>query len=409
MATEAPDALFDPARHEPLTATPWREAVVREAIVRITADAHASFDPASGWRMHPLDEPRAADEQQHSLYLGSGGVIWALDHLVRVGAVARGRDFAGFVATLVERNRNGLGDAVHGTASFLLGDAGLWLLEWQFSHDAAVADRLHEAVRGNLRNPVREALWGSPGTVLAAIHMAESTGDERWRTLVRDAVAVIVDEMEPEASLGGARLWVQDLYGRRRRLLGAGHGFVGNVYPVLRGAALLDAGTIDTTLALALQTLEATAVRDGPAINWYPDLHTRTEQPGKPPLVHDCHGAPGVICRLAGAPRTARWDALLTGAGELVWRAGPVAKGASLCHGTAGSGMAMLKLWRRTGDALWLRRARALAMHTVEQVERLRAVHGMGRRTLWTGDLGAACFLWNCIVGDDAFPTLDVF
>lgn len=402
-------ALFDPARHEPLTTTPWRESLARDAIRRIAASAVAAFDPAHGWRMHPLDDPKSPDDEQHSLYVGSGGAIWALEHLARLGAIDAVPGFEGFVCGLVERNRVELGEAPHGHASFLVGDAGLMLLEWTFTHDEAGADRLFETVRGNLRNPVREALWGSPGTVMAAIHMAEATGQDRWRELVREAVRIIVDEMEPDPNAAGAWVWVQDLYGRRRTMLGAGHGFVGNVYPALRAASMLDARLVGDLMDRALHTLQVTALRGDGTINWHPVVDTPAALAGRTPLVHDCHGSPGVVCRLATAPRREDWDDLLLGAGELVWRAGPLAKGASLCHGTAGSGMAMLKLWRRTGDELWLRRARALAMHTAEQVERLRGVHGQGRHTLWTGDLGAACFLWNCVVGEDAYPTLDVF
>jgi hypothetical protein len=123
--------------------------------------------------------------------------------------------------------------------------------------------------------------------------------------------------------------------------------------------------------------------------------------------VQDCHGAPGIVCRVAGA-RSAP-DDLLRAAGELTWHAGPLAKGPSLCHGTAGSAMACLKLWRRLGDPLWLERARRLAMHAAEQVEAARTHHGQGRHSLWTGDLGVACTLWSCVRGDDHFPTLDVF
>ena len=43
-------------------------------------------------------------------------------------------------------------------------------------------------------------------------------------------------------------------------------------------------------------------------------------------------------------------DDLLFAAGEAIWRAGPLAKGSNLCHGTAGTGYAFLKLYRRTGD-----------------------------------------------------------
>ena len=103
------------------------------------------------------------------------------------------------------------------------------------------------------------------------------------------------------------------------------------------------------------------------------------------------------------------WDNMLLEAGELSWRAGPLHKGVAFCHGSAGSAHALLKLYRRTGQSIWLERARALAMHGVQQVERDRALHGQGRHTLWTGDLGLACVLWDCITGKPAFPTLDSF
>jgi hypothetical protein len=93
--------------------------------------------------------------------------------------------------------------------------------------------------------------------------------------------------------------------------------------------------------------------------------------------------------------------------GELVWRAGPVAASASLCHGTAGNGFAFLALLARTGDERWLDRARAFAMHALEQIGRLRAAAGRGRYTLFTGDLGAALLAAACLQADPAFPGID--
>ena len=93
------------------------------------------------------------------------------------------------------------------------------------------------------------------------------------------------------------------------------------------------------------------------------------------------------------APHDEQLTELLLEGGELTWRAGPLKKGAGLCHGTAGNGYAFLKLFERTGDELWLERARAFAMHAAEQIEQSRAQHGRGRHTLWTGDLGAAVYL----------------
>src|SRR5439155_495878 len=78
-------------------------------------------------------------------------------------------------------------------------------------------------------------------------------------------------------------------------------------------------------------------------------------------------------------------EELALGGGELTWRAGPLRKGANLCHGTAGNGYAFLAVLDRTGDERWLARARAFAMHAAGQVDRSRAEQGRGRYWIWTG------------------------
>ena len=83
---------------------------------------------------------------------------------------------------------------------------------------------------------------------------------------------------------------------------------------------------------------------------------------------------------------------------------GPLAKGANLCHGTAGNGYAFLALFERTGDELWLERARAFAMHAMAQVAHVRAELGRGRYTLWTGDAGTALYLADCLAGCGTLP-----
>src|SRR4029079_11542943 len=60
-----------------------------------------------------------------------------------------------------------------------------------------------------------------------------------------------------------------------------------------------------------------------------------------------------------------------------------------------------------TGDERWLERARAFAVHALEQVERERAEHGAGRYSLWTGDIGAAVMAQSCIDARPGMPTLD--
>ena len=97
-------------------------------------------------------------------------------------------------------------------------------------------------------------------------------------------------------------------------------------------------------------------------------------------------------------------EELAEAGGELAWRAGPLQKGANLCHGTAGNGYAFLALLERTGDELWLTRARAFALHAAGQVERSRSEYGRGRYMLWTGDLGTALYLADCIDGRGGLP-----
>ena len=110
-----------------------------------------------------------------------------------------------------------------------------------------------------------------------------------------------------------------------------------------------------------------------------------------------------MITSLAALPRDGETDELLAAAGELVWKAGPLRKGAGLCHGTAGNGYAFLALHTRTGDGHWLERARAFAMHALEQAERSQPRH-----SLWTGQIGVALYLQACLDGRDGMPVLDI-
>ena len=114
-----------------------------------------------------------------------------------------------------------------------------------------------------------------------------------------------------------------------------------------------------------------------------------------------------MIC-LADSPDPSL-DDVLRAAGETTWRAGPLKKGSNLCHGTGGNGYAFLKLYWRFGEDVWLERARAFAMHGIAQTQRAYEETGQWRYGLWTGDLGFAIYLLDCVEGKDRFPTLDVW
>ena len=116
-----------------------------------------------------------------------------------------------------------------------------------------------------------------------------------------------------------------------------------------------------------------------------------------------------MVSVFADAPFTSpELETLLVEAGEFTWAAGPLRKGPNLCHGTGGNGYAFLKLYRRTGDDRWLDRAKAFAMTAIAQCRERRVQCGQGRYSLWTGDVGLAVYLWDCLTAVPRFPTIDV-
>jgi hypothetical protein len=163
--------LYEFARHENLTSTAWSDDAAADAIARIADDAVARFDPDALWPTHPLDEPKDADPYC-MLYFGAAGVIHALRRLSAAGVPIATHAFEPTVATLLERNRVRTRTLDADVPSLLFGDVGILLLQWQATPSGAIADAVFGAVERNLRNPTLEQLWGSPGTLPAAIHMS---------------------------------------------------------------------------------------------------------------------------------------------------------------------------------------------------------------------------------------------
>jgi len=48
---------------------------------------------------------------------------------------------------------------------------------------SAIADLIEARAKANTDLPVRELMWGMPGSMLACIHMDGMTGEPRWRAL----------------------------------------------------------------------------------------------------------------------------------------------------------------------------------------------------------------------------------
>ena len=395
-------ALFEPARHVPLNARAWDESAVRAWIDAFARDADAANADDRGWATHPGD--RADDDGSvpyTPVYHGDAGVVWTLDSLAAGGFAVHARDRRAALPALLARNLVEVQQSKWGDESLMLGQGGVLLLAWRLSPSDEDAERVGASAARNAGHPSNELLWGVPGSLHALAALYEHTGDARWARAWVDAARSVIAKLHdvPDA---GCALWTQDLYGERTRYLGAGHGFAGTAGALVRGEHLLDA---DERMAMRERIVDGmlrTAVRSDGFVNWPP----LQDHPTSKWLVQWCHGAPGVITSLA-ALDDRRLDDVLLEAGELVWRAGPLAKGPGLCHGTAGNGFAFLKLHQRTRDDRWLDAARRFAMHAIRQSDVAAAAHGARRWSLWTGDAGVALFAAACLDGSAVMPPLD--
>ena len=397
--------LFTPACHEPLTTTGWDEDWVLDAVREIVAETERHLDPERLWPLHPRDVEYMGDDAYatHGLWAGAAGVLWALADLRQRGIGSDSVDLVGAAERLHADYLARVDDENPAVPGLWMGEAGILLVTDALAADAARRERLLECVLANAENETLELMWGAPGTMLAAQAMLERTGDERWSDAWRQSADALWRAWDPNSGL-----WTQHLYGHVLSFLGPAHGFAGNVAALADGGELLPEDRRTELAQRATATLAATAVLENGRANWPPQAGEDATLEHRDGIrVQWCHGSPGMVAALALLPAEPRLDELLVAGAELTWDAGPLVKGPSLCHGTAGNGLALLALYRRTGEEAWLDRARAFAVHALEQVAREREVYGIGRFSLWLGDLGAAVYAVQCIEGDSRLPTVE--
>jgi hypothetical protein len=332
--------------------------------------------------------------------VGAAGVVWALDALRRRGHAKTTLDLVTAARRTLEAWREEPDYAqwpdvpTRAQAALLMGESGPLLVAWRLGPSAELAGALHARVRENVDNEAVEIMWGAPGTMLVARAMLDWTGEERWAEAWRESAEAIWRAREPDG------VWTNRLYGATSRGFGPPHGVAGNVLALLQ-SDLLSRDRRETLERETADLFARTAMLEDGLANW--PGHEGSEPVEEDIRVQWCHGAPGII---ASASSYLGEELLLAGA-ELTWQAGPhgAEKGPGLCHGTAGNGYAFLKAFERTGDELWLERARRFAVHALGQVER----RGHGRYSLWTGDLGVALFAADCLDGRTAYPVMDSF
>ena len=362
--------LFTPEAHEALADEPWSAERVRTAIASIVADAESAFD--DGW---PTASTGRVDDDVSARICGR--CIAEVRGSWMRSTASRGGASSSYDGTMSRiwsvRSKPSQTFPDQDERSLWWGETGIRLVLQRLAPSQANLERLSELIAANERDERCELMWGSPGTILAGRELGlDVTASIEWLHGRRDTEG----------------LWTQQLSGHSTRYLGPAHGFAGCVL------ALGDVAAVS-------ETLQRFAVEEDGLVNWpgVAGMRLGANRDGQI-RTQWCHGAPGIVATLAHMLD----EELAVAGGELTWRAGPLRKGANLCHGTAGNGYAFLALLDRTGDERWLTRARTFAMHAAAQVEHNRSDYGHGRYTLWTGDLGTALYLADCIDGGGELP-----
>ena len=120
------------------------------------------------------------------------------------------------------------------------------------------------------------------------------------------------------------------------------------------------------------------------------------------PLVHFCHGAPGMVFALAEGAKVFKDPGLRNAAlraAETTWRFGLLKKGPGLCHGNAGNGYALLAAYKLTRDVKWLHRACVFADDASDDNVVMRCRLPDHPVSLFEGIAGTACFLRDLVDG----------
>ncbi len=386
--------LYESDQFDHLIDEPWVPARVEDAIAAIVAHADLAFSLDTLWPTNEWWDEYREGQPAKVLYTGAAGVSWALAALRRGGHAETSIDLTAAALRALELERvlpDAAEDEHYSPGSLLHGETGPLLVCFLLSSGAQLADELHELVRDNVANPTDDISWGAPGTLLVALAMHEWTGEARWLAAASESALAL------RARRGDDGLWRQD---DDYRGLGTLHGAAGNTLALLR---------FERDDALARETsavLGRHAFREDGLANWPGAPRGQLARPRDGRIcLQWCTGAPGV---LAGAWDYLDQDLLLAGA-ELIWQAGAHKdeKGHGLCHGTSGNGFALLKAFARTGDELWLQRARAFAVHALAQAERIATTNGRRRYSLFNGELGTALFAAACLDADPHFPIID--
>ncbi len=170
------------------------------------------------------------------------------------------------------------------------GETGIRLVLQRLAPSSENGDRLAELVAENAKDESREMFCGSPGTMLVAAAMHESTGEARWLDLWRESAGWLIDEWDPQTDL-----WTQRRPGGQvEQWIGPAHGFAGCVLALAWRAD-------EEVHRRAAKAMARYAIEEDGLANWKRTASMESLRSNRDGTIRTqwCHGAPGMVASLA--------------------------------------------------------------------------------------------------------------
>ncbi|AYN38115.1 hypothetical protein D9753_03225 [Streptomyces dangxiongensis] len=346
-ARPAGDAAARPARDDDLDGT----------VAGLVNHLIDSMTPADDRRLWPVSTT-AGETDPCTVQQGAAGVLAVLTRYWELTGDPRLPELISTAGHWIARRvdtgstRAGLHFGGRGTA-WALYDAGRAIDDRRLTDQA-----LTLALAPQQSTPSHDITHGAAGSGLAALHLWHRTGDPRFAELAGDAADRLVAAADREQSGASWAVPAEAVAQEAgKRYLGFAHGTAGIGFFLLAAAAVSQRPEHMELAVEAGELLVANAVLTGPVAHW------PAQAADVPTAPYWCHGAAGV-----GTFLVRLWQVTGDGRfGELARRAThAVAERASRaaltqCHGLAGNGDFLLDMADATGDPAYRVMAAELA------------------------------------------------
>ncbi|MFF1282550.1 class IV lanthionine synthetase LanL [Streptomyces sp. NPDC058299] len=339
------------------TAGPARDGDLQDPVAGLVSHLIDSMTPADDRRLWPVSTT-AGETDPCTVQQGAAGVLAVLTRYWELTGDPRLPELISTAGHWIARRaesgatRPGLHFGGRGTA-WALYDAGRAIDDRELTDQA-----LALALAPQQSTPSHDITHGAAGSGLAALHLYHRTGDARFAELAVAAADRLVAAAERKQS-GVSWAVPAEAFSQEpgKRYLGFAHGTAGIGFFLLAAAAVSGRREHLELAVRAGEHVVASAVLTGPAAHWPAQA---TDVPTAP---YWCHGAAGV-----GTFLVRLWQ--VTGEetfGDLARRAAhAVTERASCaaltqCHGLAGNGDFLLDMADATGDPAYHAMAEELA------------------------------------------------